>query len=473
MHIDEEYFNNEDFRENLKAYEDSVKSGHSIFMDADDLTDIIDYYNMMHMDDEAEQAANYALSLFPGASGPITFKVRKYIDANQLDKADALAETVSDKEIDYKYVKAEIQLARNNPEEADILFDEVMDVAEEDEMDNCILDAANIFFDYNFFEYANKWLNKVEDRGTDDFLELKVRTLSALGEIEKVEKMLNRLIDNNPFEHKYWNLMSNAQLANDKTAEALSSSEYSLAVTPDNPGGLLAKAQVLVRTFQYEEAIKFFEAYLRYFPSDVNSYIQIGYCFMNLSDNTNAILAYRKAEKYAGKAQDALSGIYENIALAYSHTGNSQMALEYIDKLSKLDNHPDKDHAELLRCYVYLETGRLKDGITSLAAILEATGYSSVYVLKVSVVLYENHLIEAAYILMRDNYPLDDPTTVFGYSYIALYCFDLGKDEEFLKYLKIAVERNPEEVEMALHTLFPEGMKPSEYYDYFKKNIKK
>ena len=161
MHIDEEYFNNEDFRENLKAYEDSVKSGHSIFMDADDLTDIIDYYNMMHMDDEAEQAANYALSLFPGASGPITFKVRKYIDANQLDKADALAETVSDKEIDYKYVKAEIQLARNNPEEADILFDEVMDVAEEDEMDNCILDAANIFFDYNFFEYANKWLNKV------------------------------------------------------------------------------------------------------------------------------------------------------------------------------------------------------------------------------------------------------------------------------------------------------------------------
>ena len=224
---------------------------------------------------------------------------------------------------------------------------------------------------------------------------------------------------------------------------------------------------------QSPEAIKFFEAYLRYFPSDVNSYIQIGYCFMNLSDNTNAILAYRKAEKYAGKAQDALSGIYENIALAYSHTGNSQMALEYIDKLSKLDNHPDKYHAELLRCYVYLETGRLKDGITSLAAILEATGYSSVYVLKVSVVLYENHLIEAAYILMRDNYPLDDPTTVFGYSYIALYCFDLGKDEEFLKYLKIAVERNPEEVEMALHTLFPEGMKPSEYYDYFKKNIKK
>lgn len=468
MQIDEEYFNNEEFRENLKAYEDSVKSGHPIFLDADDLTDIVDYYNMMHMDDKAEQAADYALTIFPGASGPITFKVRKYIDANQLDKADELAENVSDKEIDYKYVKAEIFLARNNPEEADMLFDEVMEVADEEEMDNCILDAANTFFDYSYFEYAYKWLKKVEDRNTDDYIELKVRTLSSLGEIDKVEKMLNKLIDSNPFDHKYWNLMSGAQLMNDKVPEALTSSEYSLAVAPDNPGGLLSKAQVLMRMYRFEDAIEFYKTYLKQYPSDVNSYMQIGYCYMNLSKNASAILAYKKAEKYANNAPDILHSIYENIALAYSHIENAPMALKYIDKLAKLKSNKDKFHAALLKSYVFLETGRTKEGIVTLATILEATNYSPVFVLKVSVVLYENHLIDAAYMLMRDNYPLDDPNMLFGYSYYALYCYDLEKDEEFLKYLKIAIERNPEEVEMALHTLFPEGMKPSEYYDYMK-----
>ena len=38
--------------------------------------------------------------------------------------------------------------------------------------------------------------------------------------------------------------------------------------------------------------------------------------------------------------------------------------------------------------------------------------------------------------------------------------------EEYLKYLKIAVERNSDEAFMTLHHLFPEGMTPEEYYDY-------
>ena len=58
MQIDEEYFNNEEFKQKLRLFEDSVKSGHPIYLDDDDLTDIIDYYNMSHMDEKAEQAAD-------------------------------------------------------------------------------------------------------------------------------------------------------------------------------------------------------------------------------------------------------------------------------------------------------------------------------------------------------------------------------------------------------------------------------
>ena len=38
--------------------------------------------------------------------------------------------------------------------------------------------------------------------------------------------------------------------------------------------------------------------------------------------------------------------------------------------------------------------------------------------------------------------------------------------------LEIAVERNPEESITALHHIFPEGMKPTEYIDYILKNNK-
>ena len=45
MHINEELFQREDFKRNLKAYEEAMKTGKTVFMDIDDMTDIIDFYN--------------------------------------------------------------------------------------------------------------------------------------------------------------------------------------------------------------------------------------------------------------------------------------------------------------------------------------------------------------------------------------------------------------------------------------------
>ena len=46
---------------------------------------------------------------------------------------------------------------------------------------------------------------------------------------------------------------------------------------------------------------------------------------------------------------------------------------------------------------------------------------------------------------------------------MALCCHDLQYDEEFIKYLKIAVEKNPSEARLVLGHLFPLGMKPADY----------
>ena len=55
---------------------------------------------------------------------------------------------------------------------------------------------------------------------------------------------------------------------------------------------------------------------------------------------------------------------------------------------------------------------------------------------------------------------------------MALCCYELGKDKEFLKYLNKSVEYNPVEARTVLGSLFPKDMQPSEYYDYMKKNLK-
>ena len=58
MHIEEEIFQREDFKRNLKLYEEAMKKGQKVFMDIDDMTDIIDYYNYDGRIEEATQMAD-------------------------------------------------------------------------------------------------------------------------------------------------------------------------------------------------------------------------------------------------------------------------------------------------------------------------------------------------------------------------------------------------------------------------------
>ena len=57
------YFDSKVFQNILMSYENSVKSGHPIFMDADDLTDIADYYNLIGDTEKAKETIDYALEI--------------------------------------------------------------------------------------------------------------------------------------------------------------------------------------------------------------------------------------------------------------------------------------------------------------------------------------------------------------------------------------------------------------------------
>ena len=59
-----------------------------------------------------------------------------------------------------------------------------------------------------------------------------------------------------------------------------------------------------------------------------------------------------------------------------------------------------------------------------------------------------------------------------GYAYLATCCYELGKTDEFLECLKKAAINTPSDLKMLLGRLFPEGMKPEDYYQYLINNNK-
>ena len=152
------YFDSKDFKNLLRRYEDAAKTGKPIYLDSDQLTDIAEYYHWKGKPAEAIAVADYALSMFEGATGPLVLKARlALLNENLPEKADMLAEQIADKsDLDYYYIKAEILVATARSEDADLFLESCLDQIDDFEVCDFVLDAAILFVDYECITLGRK-----------------------------------------------------------------------------------------------------------------------------------------------------------------------------------------------------------------------------------------------------------------------------------------------------------------------------
>ncbi len=69
---EDDYFQSEEFMDILGRYEQAASSGHTPYMDSDELVDVGDYYMSQGKHREATEATRLALELHPDAQDPVT-----------------------------------------------------------------------------------------------------------------------------------------------------------------------------------------------------------------------------------------------------------------------------------------------------------------------------------------------------------------------------------------------------------------
>ena len=69
---EDDYFQSEEFMDILGRYEQAASSGHTPYMDSDELVDVADYYMSQGKHQEATEATRLALELHPDAQDPVT-----------------------------------------------------------------------------------------------------------------------------------------------------------------------------------------------------------------------------------------------------------------------------------------------------------------------------------------------------------------------------------------------------------------
>jgi tetratricopeptide (TPR) repeat protein len=468
---DAAYFDSESFKKLLRQYEDSVKSGHPTYIDADDLADIADYYHYEGRLDEAADAIELALKFNPDAIGPLLYKAREALSLSNFGIARDYAERIRIIDnMEYLYLLGEILICEGKTEKADELFRKQFLELPPDEQMDYVYDVANLFAEYNDYNKSFEWMARSQGDDSDDFKELMARTLFGIGKYEDSSRLFNELLDHNPYSKIYWNALANAQFMSEDYSASIASSEYAIAIDPNDAESILTKANGLYHLENFEEALSYFEKYSEKNNSDEFGFLHQGTCLINLGRYDEAISRLLIAKEVAPSDSQYLPEIYQELAFAYSELKQPETALYYIDKTENLDcDHIDM---EVIRGHILLANRRLKEAEDVFKNVIIKSGNSPKTMLRIMVSLYDNRYVSASYKLFKKFFNFVDDDWNEGYSYMALCCWNIKHYDEFLDYLKKAVEKNPREARTVLGHLFPTGMKVAEYQQFIEESLK-
>ena len=469
----DEYFDSEEFRNTLESYEESVRSGHPLFLDADDLADIADYYHFTGIDQQADEVIDYALSLYPNATLPNVFKAREALAIGDYDSAVEYIEQIENQDDpEYHYMQAELLIAKDQVEKADEYLREYFATVPPEEYQDFVYDIANIYFDYGLSDKAYEWLMRTKGDGSNDFKELMARILFGLGKYKDSERIFNELLDPDPYSKRYWNGLANAQFMNEDFSGSVTSSEYAIAIDPNDADSLLNKANALYRLGNFEEAIRYYDRFGELVQPDEFSLLHKGSSLVNLNRHDEAFSTLLQALKISPADSPFLPQIYQELAFCCSTLGRLDEALDYIERTRDLDC----DHIDMLvlKGHILLEHNHIHEAEEVFKNAMIRSEEDPLVILRILVSLYDNKYVKAAYEMFKKFFALivnEDFNQ--GYSYMALCCWDLNFTEEFLMYLRLAVERNPREARQVLGHLFPEEMAAKDYYQYMYNKLKK
>lgn len=473
MSDNDKYFESDEFKEIISRYETARQAGETPYFDPEDLTDIAEYYYMLGNMPSAIEAADQAVRMFPGAAEPLAFRARMALHAdNDTRLAKKLIDQIDDEtHPEYHYVVAELMIFSKQYDQAEAFLEEQFEaIDDEEEREDFIIDVAMLYADYELYEKAAKWLHQYTDTDDPDYKELRGRIAMHRGNYEESERIFNELIDSDPYSTPYWNHLASAQFMHNNIRDSIQSSEFSIAINPNNSDAILNKANGLFSLGNFKEAKKYYKRFSELCPNEESGEMFQGICELNMDHLEKGIEHLKKAEKIAPENSTNLFEIYQELAFSLSRIGHSEEALAYAEKML---NAPTGAHDEalVLKAHLLMEAKHWAEAQACYSqAIIESNGSAHIF-LRVAISIYDLGYYDHAYRLFRmlGKFDGDDERTE-GFAYEALCCYSLGKEKEFREAVKKACERNPREAAIVLCDLFPEEVEPKDYYQYLINN---
>lgn len=291
MTIDDDYFKSKEFYDKLASYEQCVAKNLTPFMDANDLTDIANYYNINGKPMQASAAIDLALEIYPNATQPLIFKAKEALGINDVELAERYISEITDQDeedVDLLYLKADILIAKGQTDNADMFLQQYVDSFDDEQRKDYIIDVAYSWNEHQDYDRAYTWAQMLKDKNDIDAQELLAKIYLGMQRFDESIALFEQVIDKNPFSANLWFSLASVYVLSNNSAEALKCIDFALAIEPNHPDCLQMKGSVLMKEKEYAKALEFYTRYMECVPDDMSVYSNMAICHQCLGNTDEA-----------------------------------------------------------------------------------------------------------------------------------------------------------------------------------------
>ena len=212
----------------ITNYEEAKAENRQLYLDADQLADIADWYASERKFEEAQEVITYGLKIHPGNTDLLIEQAYLYLDTQKLQKAKKVADSITEEfDSEVKLLKAELLLNGGKLEEAQWLLSTIADA---DELET-IIDVVFLYLDMGYPDAAKEWLDRGKSRYAEDeeYMALTADYLASTHQVESAITYYNKLIDKSPFNPSYWMGLVKCYFVQEQIDKAIEACDFALA----------------------------------------------------------------------------------------------------------------------------------------------------------------------------------------------------------------------------------------------------
>ena len=337
------YFEDPEFKEALARYEGMVENHTPAYFEADELTDIAEYYASKGRHKDADKAINLAIQLHPDNIDALIFRARSLMLLGKKEEAQMVMQLINNPaDREFRFLQADLLIEEEHMEEAEEIFKQlVMD--EEYELDT-LLDIILNYVDVNQKEYAKKWIDCLFahfDMQTLPETNQRLRDVlcdyySTFNKPKLAIPYLNMTLNEFPYSVQHWNELGKCYLQQEQYEKAHEAFDFALAIDENNTETLTLKAFLYSQTANIKESINYYLRLEKATEKKPPVYMALAGLHFEMKDYETAMKYTQKLLKQKQEITAfELTDIYSIAALCHVALGHPEEGYMYLDQVLK------------------------------------------------------------------------------------------------------------------------------------------